>query len=365
MSLLAVLPNVNAAVDVPVHRPPHNPPLRPHQTPARRTPSGGQLPTRRRRSDIEATGVDALRLHQIQVAQIGAVGEESPAAADDHGIYEQAQLVDRSGLDQRLHERDAARGHDVHSAPRMCAPVVPPRCRARPTRPTGRTTPMTGPRPRRGSYSRSRRVSAFPSPIIGRVHLVTRSGRTGARVVSFGGRCTKADDCRSTAGRNLTPMARRTVERLIDDIDGSEAQSSVQFGLDGQHWSIDLNAKHEAEMRAKLGPFLEVARRVRERGPAEEPAARVADKGRNAAIRQWALDQGLELPSRGRVAAAVQDAYDAGDVGASTPRWGSSRRRRRSADGGASSPSSRRLSDGTAAGAGGTYPQWTTIGRHR
>jgi hypothetical protein len=40
------------------------------------------------------------------------------------------------------------------------------------------------------------------------------------------------------------------------------------------------------------------------------------DKDRNARIRQWALDQGVELPGRGRIAGAVQRAYDAGDVAA-------------------------------------------------
>ena len=112
-------------------------------------------------------------------------------------------------------------------------------------------------------------------------------------------------------------MAKQTMERLIDDIDGSEAHVNIVFGLDGQDWSIDLNAKHEAEMRTKLGPFLEAARRVRNESGRRPAASRsTAEKDRNPAIRQWALDEGIELASRGRIAAAVQDAYDAKDVAA-------------------------------------------------
>ena len=111
-------------------------------------------------------------------------------------------------------------------------------------------------------------------------------------------------------------MARETVERLIDDIDGSEAHASIQFGLDGQSWSIDLNVQHEAELRATLGPFLEVARRVRRHPGTGRTLRAAADKGRNPAIRQWALGVGVELPTRGRIAGAVQVAFDAQDVAA-------------------------------------------------
>src|SRR4051812_22474796 len=110
-------------------------------------------------------------------------------------------------------------------------------------------------------------------------------------------------------------MARQVIERLVDDIDGSVATQSVFFGVDGQRYQIDLNDQHADELRNKLGPFLAVARRVREEsGRGRSGRGAVADPNRNAAIRQWALDEGVELPSRGRIAAAVMEAYDASDV---------------------------------------------------
>jgi hypothetical protein len=114
----------------------------------------------------------------------------------------------------------------------------------------------------------------------------------------------------------MTGMAKKTIERLIDDLDGSEAHVNIVFGIDGQNWSIDLNAKHESEMRGKLGPFLEAARKVRTEPGRGRGATPPLDKDRNPAIRRWALEEGIELPTRGRIATAVQAAYDARDVAA-------------------------------------------------
>jgi hypothetical protein len=111
-------------------------------------------------------------------------------------------------------------------------------------------------------------------------------------------------------------MAKQTIERLVDDLDGSEAAHSISFGVDGLAYRIDLNDKHADELRTKLNPYLEAARRIRNEPARGRGALRAAakDKDRNPAIRQWALDAGVELPSRGRIAGAVQEAYEAGDV---------------------------------------------------
>jgi len=38
----------------------------------------------------------------------------------------------------------------------------------------------------------------------------------------------------------------------IDDIDGSEAEGAVRFGLDGTEYEIDLNTKHAEALRQAL-----------------------------------------------------------------------------------------------------------------
>jgi hypothetical protein len=64
-----------------------------------------------------------------------------------------------------------------------------------------------------------------------------------------------------------------------------------------------------------LDPYVQVARRVPGlHGGAAGPRRTGANRDRNAAIRHWALQAGVELPGRGRIAAGVQEAYDTDDV---------------------------------------------------
>ncbi len=57
-------------------------------------------------------------------------------------------------------------------------------------------------------------------------------------------------------------MAQRTQILYVDDIDGSEAEGTVRFGLDGTDYEIDLNAEHARELRDALARYVGVARRV-------------------------------------------------------------------------------------------------------
>ena len=108
-------------------------------------------------------------------------------------------------------------------------------------------------------------------------------------------------------------MARHTITTLVDDLDGSTAETTVNFGLDGQLYEIDLNSRHEHELRKTLRPFLDAARRVRAETGRRRSDRGGTDKDRNAAIRAWAAAEGVELNTRGRIANAVQEAFDAQD----------------------------------------------------
>ena len=44
-------------------------------------------------------------------------------------------------------------------------------------------------------------------------------------------------------------MAQKIQTLFIDDLDGSAADGTVRFGLDGAEYEIDLNAKHARELR--------------------------------------------------------------------------------------------------------------------
>ena len=57
-------------------------------------------------------------------------------------------------------------------------------------------------------------------------------------------------------------MARETVTRLVDDLDGGVAHETVRFGLDGQQFEIDLSTRNAKKLRAELAPFVEHGNRL-------------------------------------------------------------------------------------------------------
>jgi nucleoid-associated protein Lsr2 len=88
-------------------------------------------------------------------------------------------------------------------------------------------------------------------------------------------------------------VAQKIQTLFIDDLDGTAAEETVRFGLDGAEYEIDLNAEHIRAIRATLARYTEAARRVAgTRQPARsrrKPAAAGVD---NAEVRDWARGQG-------------------------------------------------------------------------
>lgn len=62
-------------------------------------------------------------------------------------------------------------------------------------------------------------------------------------------------------------MATQTRWLLVDDLDGSGPATTIEFGLDGRSYAIDLSAEHADQLRAVLGEFIAAAR-VRHATPA-------------------------------------------------------------------------------------------------
>lgn len=111
-------------------------------------------------------------------------------------------------------------------------------------------------------------------------------------------------------------MATETITRLIDDLDGSDAQRTVTFAWDGQTYEVDLSKKNGAAFEKTMKPYLAAARSARTT-PARpsarsRPAATSALRRRELqTIRAWARTNGHEVSDRGRVPASVIDAYEA------------------------------------------------------
>ena len=66
-------------------------------------------------------------------------------------------------------------------------------------------------------------------------------------------------------------MAQKIQTVFIDDLDGSEADGTVRFGLDGTEYEIDLNAGHAQALRDALARYVQAARRAGVERPAARP----------------------------------------------------------------------------------------------
>jgi hypothetical protein len=112
-------------------------------------------------------------------------------------------------------------------------------------------------------------------------------------------------------------MARRVVTLLTDDVDGSEADQTIGFGLDGVLFTIDLSDKNAAKLRKAFDPYLSVAARTgRGAAVSRSVGRRAAVTGRvgreqNQAIREWAAKNGFEVSERGRIPSTVVEAFHA------------------------------------------------------
>jgi hypothetical protein len=109
-------------------------------------------------------------------------------------------------------------------------------------------------------------------------------------------------------------MAKRTVTKLIDDLDHGEADETVKFGLDGVQYEIDLSSKNAAALREVLAPYVGAGSRM-SRAPASGGSRRRGtqsmDREQNRAIREWARSKGKTISDRGRIPEEIVAEYHA------------------------------------------------------
>jgi hypothetical protein len=108
-------------------------------------------------------------------------------------------------------------------------------------------------------------------------------------------------------------MAKETITRLVDDLDGGVAHETVTFGLDGVSYEIDLSTKNAKKLRTELAAYVENGTRLSGRrvAGARTPGARRrgGDRDQNQAIREWALSKGFEVAARGRIRQDIVDQF--------------------------------------------------------
>jgi Lsr2 len=74
-------------------------------------------------------------------------------------------------------------------------------------------------------------------------------------------------------------MAKTVIVKLTDDMDGGDADETIQFSLDGKSYEVDLSTTNASKLRDALKPYIENGRgigtgiRVRSPRPSGSPAA--------------------------------------------------------------------------------------------
>jgi hypothetical protein len=103
-------------------------------------------------------------------------------------------------------------------------------------------------------------------------------------------------------------MARKIETVLSDDLDGSKADTTIHFGLDGTEYEIDLNTAHAEQLRKTAQRYIDAGRKV-------SGSARRTTRGStrhstssgpsSSEVRDRAKSQGLEVKERGRIPAEL------------------------------------------------------------
>ena len=106
-------------------------------------------------------------------------------------------------------------------------------------------------------------------------------------------------------------MASRVVTLLTDDLDGSEAEETISFSIEGFAYEIDLSKAHAEHLRGALEPYVKAGRRTGRDGrrTRRSGSAAASDRDQTKAIRDWAKSQKMQVSDRGRVSAEIREAY--------------------------------------------------------
>jgi hypothetical protein len=115
-------------------------------------------------------------------------------------------------------------------------------------------------------------------------------------------------------------MAQVTKVRLVDDLDGSEADESISFTIDGKALEIDLSNENAEKLRGIFAPYIAAARRGDGQPARPQPRMSTAPTAPGEAsgpILEWAVANGFTVSARGRISAEAMQAYKNRDAGGS------------------------------------------------
>lgn len=112
-------------------------------------------------------------------------------------------------------------------------------------------------------------------------------------------------------------MAKRHIVELVDDLDDGPADETVSFGIDGNHYDIDLSESNAAALRDVLANYVAHARRGSRSSSRTVASGRRSTRGtrtdreQTQAMREWARTNGFKVGEKGRIPAHIIEAYNA------------------------------------------------------
>jgi hypothetical protein len=102
-------------------------------------------------------------------------------------------------------------------------------------------------------------------------------------------------------------MAQKVTVEMTDDLDGSQADTTVSFAIDGNAYEIDLSKRNAAAMRRTFDRYIEHARK---QGRSTRRARATRDRRHSSDVRAWAKAHGVQVSERGRIPASVVTQYE-------------------------------------------------------
>lgn len=106
-------------------------------------------------------------------------------------------------------------------------------------------------------------------------------------------------------------MAKRVTVALVDDLDGTTADETVEFSVQREQYEIDLSAANIEKLNNALQPFVSAGRLVgkakKKLAPTPQTSAKTLELQK---IRDWCNANGFAVHGRGRIPQVAQQAYD-------------------------------------------------------
>lgn len=98
-------------------------------------------------------------------------------------------------------------------------------------------------------------------------------------------------------------LVMKVTVQFVDDLDGTALDEgcgrTLRFSLGIDSYEIDLSDSNENALRSARGPFMPVARKASPSSRRAKPRPALAESP--ATVRQWGIENGLDVPTQGRI----------------------------------------------------------------